>query len=155
MSNSNHIIAMFKSEHERVMHDLGIQGQCMPQFSEMDFYKNLFLFSSEINYRVVINNKSRRGVSIYEDYWHAACALLPEGVAKTDLIHALLMIFIISRDYDVEIPKKWASARSSIFNRIEDEYTLASVLVHRLKGSEWINPDEIISLLRRGDLFHS
>jgi hypothetical protein len=153
MSNKAHIVAQFLAEHDSVMLELSVKGQNIKTFNAVDFRRELFTFAQEVGGIVRIDGKARRGVSLYEDYWHAACALMPDDVARTDLIHALLFIFITSQGHDVLLTRSWAARRNTIFNRLVDERTLASDVVNALRRESWLNVDVIEQLIARGDIF--
>lgn len=154
MSNMKDIITQFKLEHQLVMLDLSINGVELGVYNAVDLWKNLFLFANEVGATVRIDGKARRGVSIYEEYWHCACALIPESVARTDLIHALLFIFIQSQGHDVILTRTWAQRRNTIFNRLVDERTLISDLVNKLRCESWLDVEAIEELIARSDVFN-
>jgi len=153
MSNRFDMIAQFRAEHESVMLELSVQGQVLEVYSAVDFYRALFSFADEVNGVVSIASKTRRGVSLYEEYWHAACALMPDDVARTDLIHALLFIFITAHGRDVLINRSWAARRGTVFNRLVDERTLASDVVNALRRERWLDVEAVEALITRGDMF--
>lgn len=153
MINKNDIVAQFRAEHESVMLSLSVEGQYLGVYSAVDFYRALFTFARESGAVVCIASKARRGVSIYEEYWHAACALMPDDVARTDLIHALLFIFITAHGHDVLINRSWAARRGTVFNRLVDERTLASDVVNALRRERWLDVEAVEALITRGDMF--
>lgn len=153
MSNNSEIIAQFISEHESMMLELGLKGQELRIFTEVQFFKELFEFARETGSVVRIDGKDRRGVALYERYWHAACSFLPDHIARTDLIHALLLIYIVSKGGDVLLTGAWSSRRGNLFNRLVSEATLASDVVTALRSEDWLDVETVQELLSRGDLF--
>jgi hypothetical protein len=155
MFNTHEIIAQFKSEHAHEMLALSITRPNIDIYNEAQFYRALFSFVCEVNAVVRLDGKARRGVSIYEDYWHAACALMPDDVARTDLLHALLFIYITSQGHDVLITREWATRRGTVLGRLINERTLASEVVNALRREAWLDVDAIETLIKRGDVFDS
>lgn len=153
MDNKNDIITQFKAEHEYVMLSLSVQGQELGIYTPVDFYRALFAFADEVSAVVRLAGTTRRGVALYDDYWHAACALMPDHIARTDLIHALLFAFITAHGHDVQVTRQWSTRRGTIFGRLIDDCTLASELVNELKREDWLNIETVQALIIRGDLF--
>ncbi len=155
MSNTHEIITQFKGEHDNEMLALSITRPNIDIYNDAQFYRALFSFADEVNAVVRLDGNARRGVSIYEDYWHAACALMPDGVARTDLLHALLFIYITAQGHDVLITRNWAARRGSVIGRLVNERTLASEVVNALRREVWLDVDAIETLIKRGDVFDS
>jgi hypothetical protein len=153
MNNSNDIISQFKAEHDSVMLQLSIEGQSLGIYTAVDLRRALFAFADEVNAVVRLDGKARRGVSLYEDYWHAACALIPDDIARTDLLHALLFIFITAQGRDVLITRDWATRRGTVLGRLVDERTLASDVVNGLRREGWLDVEAVEALIKRGDVF--
>lgn len=155
MSNKSETIAMFLAEHESMMLELSLQGQEIRTFTDVQFYQSLFAFARETGAVVRLDGKSRRGVALYDQYWHAACALLPDHIARTDLIHALLLTYIVARGGDVLLTGAWSSRRGTLFNRLVSEATLASDVVNALRAESWFDVETVQELITRGDIFGS
>lgn len=155
MGNILRSLAQFRAEHDRVMLELSITGPNIDLHDEVDYFKALFEFCEEVNATVLLgrDRATRRGVSIYEEYWHAACAFIPDDVARSDLIHALLFIFISAHGGRLKLTKKWSSRRTSLFNRVVSEETHISELVNTLRCTEWFNVNDIEALIFRADVF--
>lgn len=153
MRNNSKAISEFIAEHESKMLELGLKGQELRIFTEVQFFKELFEFAHEAGAVVRIDGKDRRGVALYERYWHAACAFLPEHIARTDLIHALLLTYIVAQGGDVLLTGAWSARRGNLFNRLVSEATLASDVVTALRSESWLDVETVQELITRGDLF--
>jgi len=153
MVNTLEIIAQFKAEHESEMLALSIKRQELDIYSDVQFFDALFSFAPEVNARVRLDGTERCGVSLYVDYWHAACAFMPDHIARTDLLHALLFIFITAHGGDVLITRNWATRRGTVLGRLVTEHGLASEVVNELRRSGWLDVEAVEALIKRGDVF--
>lgn len=155
MFNTHEIITQFRIEHQSEMLALSLTRRNIDIYSDAQFYRALFSFAYEVSAVVRLDGKARRGVSIYENYWHAACALMPDSVARTDLIHALLFIYITAQGRDVLLTRDWATRRGTVLGRLVSERTLASEVVNALRREAWLDVDAVEALIKRGDMFES
>lgn len=153
MVNNSQIIAQFLAEHDNEMLRLSVIRQELGTYTPVHLYRALFEFAPEVNARVRLDGTERRGVSLYQDYWHAACAFMPDEVANSDLLHALLFIFITAHGADVLITRDWATRRGTVLGRMVSEHNLASEVVNELRRVDWLDVEAVEALIVRGDMF--
>lgn len=153
MSNTSSLVLEFFREHNNVMLALGLKGRDLGIFNAVYFQRALFDFAGEVGAKVVLSDTNRCGVSLYVNYWQSACAFMPDHIARTDLIHALLFIYIKAQGGDAVINRKWATRRGNVLGRLVTENTLISDVVNALRSESWIDVEAVEALIKRADLF--
>jgi len=153
MSNTSSLVLEFFKEHRYMMLELSLKGQELGIFNAVDFQRALFAFAGEVGAKVVLSDTQRCGVSLYVNYWQSACAFMPDHIARTDLIHALLFIYIKAQGGDAVLNRKWASRRGNVLGRLVTEDTLISDVVNALRSESWIDVEAVEALINRPDVF--
>ena len=153
MNNILFWLSKFCGEHQRCMIELSLFQGDIDGYKDAHFYAVLIPFCEEVGAHIRLSSTQRRGVSLYSDLYAVGCALLPEGVAHTDLIHALLLIFINQQGVKVANTKGRAHRKSGVIGRLVRDTTLIQETVDELRRLDWLDVEALEPLFSRADIF--